>query len=181
MPFGVLYVGADRKRIYDAYSKRDMTALVEDLFEGDLIKSIAWQQNPIQRLWVLTDSGKVRVLTISWETEVLAWAKVEFAAGVEVKAIATTYGAEEGSALWLAAQRGEVEVIEVLVDPEDRRHDDRCYLDSSVVRITDGNGRASNLGAHLRGAVTAQKMNTAGRDTDARQETDEDLTVVADG
>ena len=155
VPFGVLFVGVDRKRIYEAIKKRDLTAYADHLFERDLIKQIAWQQNPIPRLWVLTESGKVRCLTIDENTGVMAWSRMEFD-GV-VKSIACSYGDEEGSALWMALQRGSRDLLEGLIDPTDHRHDGRCYLDSSVVRTTDANGDAAGV-AHITGRVTVQQI-----------------------
>ena len=175
-PFGVLFVAANRKRIYEAYSKRDITAFVDDLFESDLIKELAWQQNPVQRLWVLTDSGQVRVYTVAPEGGVMAWGKISFGSGVTVKSIATTYGNEEGSALWLAIQRGTQDFLEGMVDPTDHRHDRRCYLDSSVVRTTDAAGEASMI--HLSGDVTVQEIDSGTAGADERQATTFDQAVI---
>ena len=135
-PFGVLHASTDRRRIYDAFSRRDLTAYAEHLFETDPVKELAWSQNPVQRLWALTDSGKIMVLTIDQENGVFGWSRIEFTAEVEVRSIAVAADKDGRDALWLIAGRGNSAYLEKLREPEDGEQADRCYLDSSVVQQT---------------------------------------------
>ena len=147
-PFGIIYVSVDRTRVYEAFSKRDLTAHAEHLFENDPIKELGWSQNPVQRLWVLTASGKLFVLTISQENGVLAWSRIEFGRSVAIKSIAVGNGTDPGDTLWLAAERDGTVNLEALREPDDGEQMDRCYLDSSATFQTSASGMVTGL-SHL--------------------------------
>ena len=178
-PFGIIYVSVDRSRVYEAFSKRDLTAHAEHLFESDPIKELAWSQNPVQRLWVLTASGKLFVLTISQENGVLAWSRIEFGRSVVVKSIAVGNGTDPGDTLWLAAERDGTVNLEALREPDDGEQMDRCYLDSSSVSQTTATGGVAGL-SHLADVADVVVARIADR-RDERQETQEAGTAVSAG
>ena len=178
-PFGIIYVSVDRTRVYEAFSKRDLTAHAEHLFESDPIKELAWSQNPVQRLWVLTASGKLFVLTISQENGVLAWSRIEFGRSVVVKSIAVGNGTDPGDTLWLAAERDGTVHLEALREPDDGEQMDRCYLDSSAGARTSATGGVAGL-SHLADVADVVVARIADR-RDERQETQEAGTAVSAG
>ena len=176
-PFGIIYVSVDRSRVYEAFSKRDLTAHAEHLFESDPIKELAWSQNPVQRLWVLTESGKLFVLTISQENGVLAWSRIEFGRSVVVKSVAVGNGTDAGDTLWLAAERDGTVNLEALREPQDGEQMDRCYLDSSAVAQTSATGGVAGL-SHLADVADVVVAGIADQ-RDERQETEVAGTAVS--
>ena len=168
-PFGVLHASTDRRRIHDAFSRRDLTAYAEHLFDTDPVKELAWSQNPVQRLWVLTDSGKIMVLTIDQENGVFGWSRIEFTEEqvgsvlhtTVVRSIATAPDKDGRDALWLIVSRAGRAYLEKLREPEDGEQADRCYLDASVVQGT------RSTPTHLQGRTIVHAQH--GDDPNARQ------------
>ena len=80
----LLIVKAGGKRVFEfalvntqnERGERDLSILSEHLFElGEAIVEIAWQDEPIRTLWVVTSAGNLFSLTYLREHDIWAWAR----------------------------------------------------------------------------------------------------------
>ena len=86
----------------DGYAGQDITLLANHLFDGKVIKTLAYQQEPYSIIWVLQEEGTVLACTYLRQQNVIAWTPMDF--GGVVKSIAVcSYGTKEE--LYLAVQR----------------------------------------------------------------------------
>ena len=103
---GVVYVSGRGDRIYEAISRRDITASAEHLTEAGVIE-LAWQGHPTRRLWALMADGTLAVLSVEPETNVLAWARVSLSLGMTVRSIGVLPEDDGLERLWAAVQIGD--------------------------------------------------------------------------
>ena len=93
----------------DGYAGQDITLLANHLFDGKVIKTLAYQQEPYSIIWVLQEEGTVLACTYLRQQQVIAWTPMDF--GGEVKSIAVcSTGTEEH--LYLAVKRGDNTFVE---------------------------------------------------------------------
>lgn len=70
----------------DGYAGQDITLLAHHLFNGKVIKTLAYQQEPYSIIWVLQEEGTVLACTYLRQQDVIAWTPMDF--GGEVTSIA---------------------------------------------------------------------------------------------
>jgi hypothetical protein len=86
----------------DGYAGQDITLLANHLFDGKVIKTLAYQQEPYSIIWVLQEEGTVLACTYLRQQNVIAWTPMDFGGTVKSIAVCST-GTEEH--LYLAVQR----------------------------------------------------------------------------
>lgn len=86
----------------DGYAGQDITLLANHLFDGKVIKTLAYQQEPHSIIWVLQEEGTVLACTYLRQQNVIAWTPMDFGGKVLSIAVCST-GTEEN--LYLAVQR----------------------------------------------------------------------------
>ena len=133
-PIGIIAIASDRTGIYEVIRKRDLTAYSEDRFRNDRIRQIAWQQLPIQRLWVVTDSGKIHVLTIQDETGVQGWTSITHNHTGTCLGVTTTACDDDNDAVWLLIKHGNNRYVEMYHEGNAGLHSKRMFMDSGVKR-----------------------------------------------
>ena len=115
---GVVYVSGRGDRIYEAISRRDLTATAEHITEAGVI-DLAWQGHPTRRLWALMADGSLAVLAVEPENGVFAWSRVSFSRGLQVRAIAVLPNEDGEERLWAAAQIGDHMLLLQFQDEDD--------------------------------------------------------------
>lgn len=93
----------------DGYAGQDITILSNHLFDGKVIKTLAYQQEPYSIIWVLQEEGTVLACTYLRQQNVIAWTPMDFGGTVKSIAVCST-GTEEH--LYLAIQRDNVTFVE---------------------------------------------------------------------
>lgn len=86
----------------DGYAGQDITLLANHLFDGKVIKTLAYQQEPYSIIWVLQEEGTVLACTYLRQQNVIAWTPMDFGGKVLSIAVCST-GTEEH--LYLAVER----------------------------------------------------------------------------
>ena len=86
----------------DGYAGQDITLLANHLFDGKVIKTLAYQQEPYSIIWVLQGEGTVLACTYLRQQNVIAWTPMDFGGKVISIAVCST-GTEEH--LYLAVER----------------------------------------------------------------------------
>lgn len=86
----------------DGYAGQDITLLANHLFDGKVIKTLAYQQEPYSIIWVLQEEGTVLACTYLRQQNVIAWTPMDFGGTVKSIAVCST-GTEEH--LYLAVER----------------------------------------------------------------------------
>ena len=86
----------------DGYAGQDITLLANHLFDGKVIKTLAYQQEPYSIIWVLLEDGTVLSCTYLRQQQVIAWTPMDFGGQVKSIAVCST-GTEEH--LYLAVKR----------------------------------------------------------------------------
>lgn len=86
----------------DGYAGQDITLLANHLFDGKVIKTLAYQQEPYSIIWVLQEEGTVLACTYLRQQSVIAWTPMDFGGTVKSIAVCST-GTEEH--LYLVVQR----------------------------------------------------------------------------
>lgn len=93
----------------DGYAGQDITILANHLFDGKVIKTLAYQQEPYSIIWVLQEEGTVLACTYLRQQQVIAWTPMDFGGQVKSIAVCST-GTEEH--LYLAVKRGDNTFVE---------------------------------------------------------------------
>lgn len=106
----------------DGYAGQDISILANHLFDGKVIKTLAYQQEPYSIIWVLQEEGTVLACTYLRQQNVIAWTPMDF--GGKVLSIAVcSYGTKEE--LYLAVERTNGTFVEKMpirllsVDPKE--------------------------------------------------------------
>jgi len=86
----------------DGYAGQEITILANHLFDGKVIKTLAYQQEPYSIIWVLLEDGTVLSCTYLRQQQVIAWTPMDFGGQVKSIAVCST-GTEEH--LYLAIKR----------------------------------------------------------------------------
>lgn len=86
----------------DGYAGQDISILANHLFDGKVIKTLAYQQEPYSIIWVLQEEGTVLACTYLRQQNVIAWTPMDFGGKVLSIAVCST-GTEEH--LYLAVER----------------------------------------------------------------------------
>ena len=133
-PMGILAVSADRTSVYEVIRKRDLNAYSEDRFRKDRIHTIAWQQQPQQRLWVTTDAGKLHVLTIQDENGVNGWAQITHQHEGTCTGVVVTPGDDADDTVWFLMKYGAQSYVEKYHESTSNLHSNRVFMDSAVKR-----------------------------------------------
>ena len=134
-PLGILAVSADQTSVYEVIRKRDLTVYSEDRFRKDKIHAIAWQQQPIQRLWVVTEAGKIHVLTIQEENGVNGWSQITHQHSATCTGVVVTNGDDEDDTVWFLMKHGAQSYVEKYrSSPARHLRADRVFMDSAVKR-----------------------------------------------
>ena len=131
-PLGVVAVSADKTAIYEVIQKRDLTAYSEDRFRTDKIHAIAWQQQPQQRLWAVTEAGKVHVLTVQDENGVNGWSQVLHQHSGTCTGVVVTPGDDEDDTVWFLMKYGAQSYVEKYHEAKSNLHSNRLFMDSAV-------------------------------------------------
>ena len=93
----------------DGYAGQEITILANHLFDGKVIKTLAYQQEPYSIIWVLLEDGTVLACTYLRQQQVMAWTPMDFGGDVKSIAVCST-GTEEH--LYLAVKRGNNTFVE---------------------------------------------------------------------
>ena len=133
-PLGILAVSADKTSVYEVIKKRELTAYSEDRFRKDKIHTIAWQQQPQQRLWVVTEAGKIHVLTIQDENAVNGWAQITHQHAGTCTGVVVTPGDDADDTVWFLMKYGAQSYVEKYHEAITDLHSNRVFMDSAVKR-----------------------------------------------
>ena len=106
----------------DGYAGQDITLLANHLFDGKVIKTLAYQQEPYSIIWVLQEEGNVLACTYLRQQNVIAWTPMDFGGKVLSLTVCSKGTTEE---LYLAVERTNGTFVEKMpvrllsVDPKE--------------------------------------------------------------
>lgn len=130
----------------DGYQSQDITIMSSHMFEGNPVKSWAYQQSPWSLVWCVLENGEMAVLTLEREHQVNAWTR-QVISGGKVKDVCAIPG-EKQDELYLAVER------EGLIQVERLRHREvekvETFLDGgkypvkAVLECMDWEGMSGN-------------------------------------
>lgn len=106
----------------DGYAGQDITLLANHLFDGKVIKMLAYQQEPYSIIWVLQEEGNVLACTYLRQQNVIAWTPMDFGGKVLSLTVCSKGTTEE---LYLAVERTNGTFVEKMpvrllsVDPKE--------------------------------------------------------------
>lgn len=106
----------------DGYAGQDISILANHLFDGKVIKTLAYQQEPYSIIWVLQEEGTVLACTYLRQQNVIAWTPMDFG-GKVISITVCSFGTKEE--LYLAVQRPNGTFVEKMpirllsVDPKE--------------------------------------------------------------
>lgn len=110
----------------------DVAKFVYPTFVKDTIKKVVFQNNPQPRLWVVTDSGLLYVLTYHRQENFYAWSKQE-TNGIVIDAtvLRKAYGSGIDQ-VWITVKRGSKYFYERMFSEVDSSTEPTLYLDNAT-------------------------------------------------
>ncbi|WP_448207288.1 phage nozzle protein [Azospirillum sp. sgz302134] len=130
---GVVFASRTRRRVLqlaydystDGYNAPDLSLMADHIARVG-VRGMAWQAEPWSILWAVLDDGRLAGLTLSAESEALAWHRHTIGGtGTRVRSITCIPGADRDE-LWMLVirrvggqDRAQVEVMEAHFDPVD--------------------------------------------------------------
>ena len=148
-----------------------MSKFIYPTFIEDTIKKVEFQNNPQPRLYVVTDSGLLYILTYHRQEDYYAWSKHEMDGNI-LDVTVLSKGFESGlDQVWLTVGRGGSVVYERMFSEANTTSEPTHYLDNAtVIKNFDIQQNATTIG--IFNAITIPASNYNDGDT---------VSVVADG
>ena len=110
----------------------DVAKFIYPTFVRDTIKKVVFQNNPQPRLWVVTDSGLLYVLTYHRQETFYAWSKQE-TNGIVIDATVLRKAYDSGiDQVWITVRRGSKFFYERLFSEVDSTTEPTFYLDNAT-------------------------------------------------
>ena len=116
----------------------DLSKFIYPTFIEDQIKRITVQENPQPRIWVLTESGLLYILSYQRQEEYYAWSKVDHGTVVEDITCVREGYASGNDKVVIATRENTALQLETLYSPKGSTEEPTEYLDGSFTHtVTD--------------------------------------------